>query len=243
MTAGAPTRVLLFAYAASTEDPVAEFRWSPDADVTLTVLNPAWSRLAEEYFARGVPLTTEQRVVPASDGPAFMRALLQPANMTYYGFVDASPESAPGTAAPEEPDGGGYSVEDAYRILAGMPPLSKPGRGGSGKGRYAYCKVFVRTDATAGAVLETLARLLPGGVVIDVRRNAATEGDPGDDFVRWPVTIDVDAEEADHATVVDTVARILTALWETGQPAVAACDYEDELPWAGGIGRLRDSSG
>jgi hypothetical protein len=126
MTGGTPTRVLLYAYAASEEHPVAEFRWSPESGVTLTVLDPAWGRLAEEYLARGVPFAEEERAVPAAEGEAFMRALLQPSQLTYYGFVDASGQPA----APEEPtDRDGYSVEDAYRILAGLPPISELDRG------------------------------------------------------------------------------------------------------------------
>ena len=125
MTGGTPTRVLLYAYAHSEEHPVAEFRWSPESGVTMTVLDPAWARLAEEYFTGGVPLAEEERAVPAAEGEAFMRALLQPTQMTYYAFVDASEEPA----APEEPaDRDGYSVEDAYRILAGLPPISEPDR-------------------------------------------------------------------------------------------------------------------
>lgn len=38
--------------------------------------------------------------------------------------------------------------------------------------------------------------------------------------------------------MVDLTARVLTHLWPGGFPTVAACDYEDELPWRGGIARL-----
>lgn len=214
MTGPTPTRVSLYAYAASDEHPVAEFRWSPASGVTLNVLNPDWSRLAEDYFTRGVPLDREQRVVPAAEGETFMRALLEPRQMTYYGFRDESPPQAAANGD--------------------------------------YCEIFVRTDGTAATVLATLAELLGGhvrlrslylsGLVIDVRRNPRATGGGGeaaDDFVRWPVTVELDGADTDRATVVDTAARILTALWDAGQPAVAACDFEDELPWAGGIGRLR----
>jgi hypothetical protein len=118
-----PTRVLLFAFAHSEEQPVAEFRWSPESGVALVVHDPAWARLAREYFTRGIPLPDEERVVPAADGEAFMSALLRQSEMTYYGFVDASDQPVP-----EEPAGGGYGTVDAYRILAGLPPLSEPDR-------------------------------------------------------------------------------------------------------------------
>jgi hypothetical protein len=214
MTGSPPTRVSLYAYVASDEHPVAEFRWNAESGVTLTILNADWSRLAQEYFTQGAPLDREQRVVPAAEGEAFMRALLEPRQMTYYAFVDES-TAAPGTG---------------------------------------YCEIFVRADGTAATVLAMLAEALSGevqrrslrvpGLVIDVRPNPDSRptGDPGDDFVRWPVTVEVSAEGADRSTLVDTVARILTALWGSGQPAVAACDFEAELPWAGGIGRLREGS-
>jgi hypothetical protein len=117
--------------------------------------------------------------------------------------------------------------------------------------RYDYCKIFVSQTDEAG-VKESLAALLRGrfqrhsmaldNAVIDVRVNpdVADAVDVGDDFLRWPVVIEVErAESAGDSAIVATVSRILTMLWGAGQPAVAACDYEDELPWSGGIQRLR----
>ncbi|WP_146044384.1 hypothetical protein [Amycolatopsis sp. BJA-103] len=73
--------------------------------------------------------------------------------------------------------------------------------------------------------------------IVDVSRNPG-RGATGD-FIGWPAIVEVEAEEgAERASVVGLVSRILSALWEAGIPAVAACDYEDELPWRGGIGRL-----
>ena len=79
-------------------------------------------------------------------------------------------------------------------------------------------------------------------LVVDVRRNsdAAGTADPGDDFVRWPVWVELEAAAEDSERVMGvTAAKVLQALWDVGCSAVAACDFEDELPWSGGILRIR----
>jgi hypothetical protein len=89
-----PTRVVLYAHITGEPRAAAEFRWSEGSEVSLTVLDPEWGALAEEFYANGVPVRTEQRLVTRSDAPAFMRALLEPLNATYYGFVDESESNA-----------------------------------------------------------------------------------------------------------------------------------------------------
>jgi hypothetical protein len=69
---------------------VAVFRWSPRDGVTLELLDAEWSRVARGYFERGVELLGERRMVLPSEGPLFMRALLQPFRMTYYTLRDES---------------------------------------------------------------------------------------------------------------------------------------------------------
>jgi hypothetical protein len=118
--------------------------------------------------------------------------------------------------------------------------------------RYGYCKVFVSAPdpPTVRRLLATLwsepfddDTAFVAGLVIEVRRNpdAVPDAVPdADGFLHWPVLVEVEAGPlADRGTTVDTVAGILTTLWDSGHRAVAACDYEDELPWAGGIRRLR----
>lgn len=90
MTAAAPTRVVLYSYGTGAPEPAAEFRWQPGGSVSLTVLDPKWSALAEDWFAHGVPVPAEQRRITHDDAPAFMQALLLPLNATYYRFVDES---------------------------------------------------------------------------------------------------------------------------------------------------------
>ncbi len=69
---------------------VAEFRLNMDRQAVLTLIDPAGGRLAKDYHDHGIEFAAEGRTVLPSDGPAFMRALLQPFRTTYYQFVDES---------------------------------------------------------------------------------------------------------------------------------------------------------
>jgi hypothetical protein len=113
---------------------------------------------------------------------------------------------------------------------------------------YDYCKVFVKHDEPT-TILARLAALLGAeperrtlelaGLVLDVRKNPDTAPDAGDDFVQWPVIVEAETESPNAGpATVQAMTRILNDLWTAGIPAVAACDFEDELPWRGGIQRL-----
>lgn len=54
---------------------------------------------------------------------------------------------------------------------------------------------------------------------------------PGDGFLHFAFEVEVYAGER---PAIALVSRMLEALWARGWPAVAACDYEDELPDRGG---------
>jgi hypothetical protein len=120
--------------------------------------------------------------------------------------------------------------------------------------RYGYCSVYVKAS-DAKTVTGLLATALDAdseddnirlpGVTMDARTNPDVEDvlPPGDDFVRWPVLIEVDGDDPDDgATMVAVISRILSTLWDAGYPTVAACDFEDELPWGGGIRRLAETN-
>lgn len=118
----------------------------------------------------------------------------------------------------------------------------------SGDGRYSYCKIFVKYDessamlarlaATFGVEPERRSLPLPG-LVLDVRPNPDRDPAADDDFVRWPITVEAEADDPDSpAVMVPTVRQILADLWGTDIPAIASCDFEDELPWQGGIQRI-----
>ena len=111
--------------------------------------------------------------------------------------------------------------------------------------RYAYCKIFVAQPSATDvkALLAALfdreftrnSMVLPD-LIIDVRVNP--DSDPTlDDFVRWPVLVELEAAGAGAVEMVDAAEQVLAAVWATGSSAIAACDFEDELPYAGGIRR------
>ncbi|NEC68057.1 hypothetical protein [Streptomyces sp. SID9727] len=112
--------------------------------------------------------------------------------------------------------------------------------------RYSYCGILVTglpVDGTQSLLDEVFERrmLTVGDVDVEVRRNPdARNGEaPSNDFVRWPVQIEVEpVSQGGEASMVETVSRILEALWGARGQAVAACDFEGELPWSGGIGLL-----
>jgi hypothetical protein len=115
---------------------------------------------------------------------------------------------------------------------------------------YSYCKILVdgigveRAQRLLGGLFEgTFERhaMTLNGMDVEVRRNPdhLLENESTDDFVRWPVQVDIEPVAPEgEAAMRETVARILEALWSVQAQAVAACDFENELPWNGGIGLL-----
>ncbi|GIL28627.1 hypothetical protein [Actinocatenispora comari] len=150
MSDDAPTKVGFWSYATGVGRKVAEFTRQPDGSVRFRELDRDWAAPARDYFDNGVPLLAGGGRVPASAGDEFLRALLQPFRTTYYGFLDESglAGAAPSggeaehratrdQAADRAPTGvsdpdaiqlrpigpaRGLSVEDAYRVLSGLPP-------------------------------------------------------------------------------------------------------------------------
>ena len=62
-----------------------------------------------------------------------------------------------------------------------------------------------------------------------------------DGFTYYPIMLEVDPlPPADRPVYVAAVSSLLQTLWSAGWRAVAACDFEDELPYSGGFrdGRL-----
>jgi hypothetical protein len=113
--------------------------------------------------------------------------------------------------------------------------------------RYGYCKLYIRDDDRE-RVLELIGRL-PGavvaessavvdGITFDVRRNEDANPSEAHDFVYWPVIVDITTPAPDPSEIVDRIGELLRAAWAADIPAVAACPFEDELPWSGGIERI-----
>lgn len=85
-----PTQVALYTNATDPPRRIAVFHWSPDRGVTLELLDSEWERIPTRYYERGVELQGQRRNVLPSEGPLFMRALLQPFRRSYYTLRDES---------------------------------------------------------------------------------------------------------------------------------------------------------
>ncbi|WP_433660463.1 hypothetical protein ACQPW1_47345 [Nocardia sp. CA-128927] len=110
-----------------------------------------------------------------------------------------------------------------------------------------FCKIFVR-NAEPSVLMKLIAGLLGGRfeirsltlptATVDVLRNPEVRGDSVE-FIFWPSLVEIEAQESiDAEEMIAVTRRILIALWDAGLSAVAACGFEDELPWRGGIDRL-----
>ncbi|HET8625927.1 MAG TPA: hypothetical protein VFL91_00805 [Thermomicrobiales bacterium] len=118
------------------------------------------------------------------------------------------------------------------------------------------CKVYIAADAPRAELAAALARALAGAVdgpfrdtvrtpdaLLDVVANdefdERQQRDFPDGFLHFRYAIEVyPRADAPHEAVRQLVARLLEYLWGRGIPAVAACDYEDELPFGGGYKSL-----
>ena len=115
------------------------------------------------------------------------------------------------------------------------------------------CKIYVESDQMPAAFAPLLAASLGeatrNGTVartlhtpqaeIEVRKNKDANklraGEFPDGFLYFRYALEVYASPtSQHAEQVALVDRLLNRLWSQGFPAVAACDYENELPRAGG---------
>lgn len=133
------------------------------------------------------------------------------------------------------------------------PPSPTPER--DEPGWDLFCEIFVKTDLAIDALQQLIAGLLDAaverhgfattivglGYVLDVHRNervlAPADPQPQQthDFVEWPYYLEIDATaEQTRQAQIAMIARLLIGLWEAGLGAVAACDFEEELPQRGG---------
>ncbi|APE36911.1 hypothetical protein BOX37_26595 [Nocardia mangyaensis] len=62
---------------------MAEFRLTSQGTIELTCTDEEGCPLAQRWFAERIDLVTASRSVTPDDGPAFMRALLQPFLMSH----------------------------------------------------------------------------------------------------------------------------------------------------------------
>ena len=116
----------------------------------------------------------------------------------------------------------------------------------TGAADYRYCRIFLR-GGSRPVLTELVAAVLAtqpddhhtvrhGRTEFEIRANPDTG--LADDFIGWPFTIEAESTEPGPA-LVEAVSLVLRAAWTRGLDAVAACDFEDELPDLGGITRYR----
>ena len=110
--------------------------------------------------------------------------------------------------------------------------------------RYDYCKIFLN-GLDREAAQRAVVRLLDGTpqrffsiqsefVHVDVRRNDDHDPSRLDDFLFWPIYLDVMRRpNASNESVRASVSALLRGLWQGDVDAVPACDFEDELPSPG----------
>lgn len=100
-------------------------------------------------------------------------------------------------------------------------------------------RVLGRLRDALGLDKEDGAELAVGPVRVEGEHNDYATGRRAHpcDFLQWPTVLDCEAPAGAPAEVVQAVTSVLEALWHGGFKAVAACDFEDELPARGGIDR------
>ena len=111
-----------------------------------------------------------------------------------------------------------------------------------------YCKIFVNGAPTREDLLQLVARTVGGtikfhtvvaaGAEIDVARNDEDDvlrAREPDGFVFYPHYLDVTAVPGQTPSAqITLVATLLEAFWAAKLDAVAACDFEEDLPRRGG---------
>jgi hypothetical protein len=116
-----------------------------------------------------------------------------------------------------------------------------------------YCKIFVHGEVDLESLAGVAAsithghienhRVVSNSLDIDVEFNE--DGDAHrfsadwDRFIHAPYYLDVEpAPNTDRDAYVKAVAALLEGLWGAGFAAVAAAEFEAELPRGGGLQRL-----
>ena len=111
-----------------------------------------------------------------------------------------------------------------------------------------YSKVYVNTDLARGDLTQMIAESLDGvasgssvevpGCELDIEDNDdfdPAQVDAPDGFLFYRYYLDVvPAETQTRDGQIALVSRLLELLWARGWPAVAAADFEEELPRRGG---------
>ena len=111
-----------------------------------------------------------------------------------------------------------------------------------------YCKIFVNGAPASEDLLRLVARAVGGTIDYNTLHapgaDIYVEGNDDDDalrarepdgFVFYPHYLDVTAVPSQTSSAqITLVATLLEAFWAAKLDAVAACDFEEELPRRGG---------
>ncbi|MFF9378825.1 hypothetical protein ACF1BB_30425 [Streptomyces griseoluteus] len=100
-------------------------------------------------------------------------------------------------------------------------------------------RIMGRLRDSLGLVEDDSPELTVGPVRVTGEHNDYATGRRAhpSDFLQWPTVLECEAPAGTPDEVVQAVTAVLEALWRGGFKAVAACDFEDELPARGGINR------
>ena len=84
----------------------------------------------------------------------------------------------------------------------------------------------------------TAVILNANGGLVDVLKNDDADSSKithSDGFLHYPYLVETEPKEGfNRNTYVSGISRLLESLWVANFKAVAACDFEDELPRNGG---------
>jgi hypothetical protein len=112
-----------------------------------------------------------------------------------------------------------------------------------------YCKIYVDIEVDKGQLLDQIARAISGsirmrtvsssGFQVDLLANQdfdesrRSQGD--DQFLFYRYYLDIEPTKiVTYDEYIESVGNLLENLWGSGCKAVAACDFERELPRSGG---------
>ncbi len=108
-----------------------------------------------------------------------------------------------------------------------------------------YCKIYVNTDMSEKMLLDFIARTINANIElrtvcgpffeVDVIKNDDVDplhaNEQYDGFLYYPYYLDVEPlDNTKRKFYIASISNLLTALWNIRTKAVAACDFEDELP-------------
>ncbi|QDU62392.1 hypothetical protein Pan216_32590 [Planctomycetes bacterium Pan216] len=113
-----------------------------------------------------------------------------------------------------------------------------------------YCKIFVDTVLSKDELARTIARVTNGHCIrrtvytswgeIDVVLNEDFDDhdrfNSSDGFLHYQFYLEIEADvRVSRFIFVSSIANLLTEFWRMEFKAVAACDFEHELPRKGGL--------